>query len=86
MVESFKTFDGTSDFIALPHKSFDLTKVVTMSAWIQPTDLSGERYIISKLKDNKGYALRLKDSKLEIVINDKTLSTTTVLVAILQNI
>ncbi len=80
-VESSKTFDG-SIFIDLSKtKSFDLTKVVTMSTWIRPTDLSGTRYIISKWKDDKGYALRLKDSKLEILINDQILSATTVLLA-----
>jgi len=42
-------FDGTDDYVEVPDdKSFDITKEITVTAWINPVDVADWRTIISK--------------------------------------
>ena len=60
-------FDGKDDYVTVPHdSSFNPCTGITASAWINPSNVSGGRAIISKLKDAyyKQYALKILDGEL----------------------
>ena len=61
----FGEFDGSNDYIALPNSFPNLTDSFTVTAWINPSDLSaGSRIFIDDEQDNgqtRGYGFSLGD-------------------------
>jgi hypothetical protein len=46
------TFDGVNDYVSLPDNSFNFTGDFSVSAWINVSNVSGEKFIISNVNGN----------------------------------
>jgi PKD repeat protein len=61
------SFNGVSNYIQVPdHNSLDITTNLTISAWIYPTAINGDRKIVTKFPAD-AYQLTIIDGKLSLL-------------------
>ena len=66
-------FDGTNDYVDLGSgSSLDITSTLTLSAWIKPDVVSGDRHIVAKASSNnvsnRAYFIRAQNANAQFVI------------------
>jgi parallel beta-helix repeat protein len=66
------SFDGDDYVQVADDDSLDISNNITISAWINPSNISSIRMIVSKYKDYAGmsYLLELRDEKLHFMLRD----------------
>jgi len=74
------SFDGNDYIQVADHDSLDVSQEITISAWVNPSDVSSIRMIVSKYRDGIGnersYLLELKDGKPHLVAGGSVLGNT----------
>ncbi len=67
-------FNGTDQYIEVPHttKLAPTTNKLTLEAWVNPANLTGNKTIISKVNGNTGYGLDIQNSTARFYIYNGT--------------